>query len=106
MDIGFDINAWRPPSAAPAFDGGCGGAPEWLELRARLGAAWAARRELHLCDATPTVRSGSFNRNLAGELAGFELESPAVNRIALGNLKSGEGNADHCTGKLTPGGRG
>ena len=106
MDIGFDNNDWRPAVAAHAFGGGLGGAPEWLELRARLGAAWSARRELGYCDDSEAVHCGSFDRSSALTLAGFELASPAVNRIALGKCKPGEGNAGQHTGEMSPGGRG
>ena len=118
MDIGFESKHWRPAPTAPAsglafghaFGGECGNAPEWLELRARLGAAWSARRELGHCDRTSALRCGSFDRTsalaLAGAMIGFEPALLAVNPNALGNLKSPEGKAGQHTGDLTPGGRG
>jgi hypothetical protein len=106
MDIGFDSHDWLARSPSHRFEGGCSGAPEWLELRARLGAAWSARRELGSYDGSPTIRCGSFHPNWACALAKFEQPSPAVNRIALGNLKPLEGNTDQHTGEMTPGGRG
>jgi hypothetical protein len=110
MEIGFEDNYWRPAITAHAFAEGhgevSGNAPEWLELRARLCAAWSARRELGRGARSTAGRSGSFDCTSAGTLATFEATSPAVNPIALGNLKSRWGNADGHTGTTTPGGRG
>ncbi|MEO6718314.1 MAG: hypothetical protein ABIM50_13835 [Novosphingobium sp.] len=110
MEIGFENNYWHPPTSAHAFAAGlggeCGDAPEWLELRARLAAAWSARRELSGCGGSAAGRSGSFDREAASVLVGFDAPSPAVNPIALGNLKSRWGNVAGHTGVSTPGGRG
>ena len=110
MEIGFENNYWRPASAGHAFaqanGGECGNAPEWPELRARLGAAWSARRELGHCGGSTAGRSGSFDRSSASTLAGFDAASPAVNPIALGNLKPRWGNTVGHAGVSTPGGRG
>ena len=114
MDIGFESNLWLQATTAQAFAHATGvepsNAPEWLELRARLGAAWSARRELGLGQGGPAERCGSFDRAsalaLAGPLAHFDAASPAVNPIALGNLKSRWGNAGEHTEVTSPGGRG
>ena len=106
MDIGFEDNHWLAAPTAHAFGGGCSGAPEWQELRARLGAAWSARRELAYGDHKSAGRSGSFDRTSVLALARFETRLSAVNPIALGNLKSRGGNAGLQTGVSTPGGRG
>ena len=110
MEIGFDNNYWRPSPTAQAFadarDGDCRNAPEWPELRARLDAAWSARRELGQCGGSPVWRSGSFDHASASVMAHFEDQSPAVNPIALGNLKSRGGNAGEHTGVSSPGGGG
>jgi hypothetical protein len=110
MEIGFENNYWHPATAAQASADGHGGdchnAPEWLDLRARLGAAWSARRELGHCGVRVAARSGSFDRASANTLATFDAASPAVNPIALGNLKPRWGKAGGRTGVSTPGGRG
>ena len=110
MEIGFENNYWRQASPAHALAGGqsreCSNAPEWPELRARLGAAWSARREFGDGGASAAGRSGSFDRASASTLSGFDAATPAVNPIALGNLKSRWGIAGGHTGVSTPGGRG
>jgi hypothetical protein len=106
MEIGFEKKYWLQGPAAPANGGECSDAPEWPELRARLGAAWSARRELGLCGGNSAWRSGSFDCASASTLAHFAAASPAVNPIALGNLKPREGNAGEHTGVSSPGGRG
>ena len=64
MDIGFKSNLWLQATTAqaiaPAMYDASGNAPEWLELRARLGAAWSARRELGLGEGRAAERRGSF----------------------------------------------
>jgi len=110
MEIGFDNNYWHPSPTAQAFadgrNGDCRNAPEWPELRARLGAAWSARRELGQCGGSSVCRSGSFDHASASAMAHFEAQTPAVNQIALGNLKPHGGNAGEHTGVSSPGGRG
>ena len=106
MDIGFDHNDWRPAPAQRAFAGGLSTAPEWLALQARLSAAWAARRELAADLRCAAQRCGSFDRDSARAMAGFENVSPVVNPITLGNRKPGGGNALQHAGDLTSGVRG
>ena len=110
MDIGFKSDLWLQATAAQAIaratGGESGNAPEWLELRERLGAAWSARRELGFGERNSAERCGSFDQTSASALAHFDAASPAVNPIALGNRKSRGGNDGEYAGETTPGGRG
>jgi hypothetical protein len=106
MDIGFDQNEWRAAPVVREIAGVTSHAPEWLALHSRLCAAWSARQEMAASVRGSTARLGSFDRVSATTLAQFDYASHAVNPVALGNLKPGEGNAGSRTGDSTPGGRG
>ena len=78
MEIGFNDNYWRRPASALAHSAGLGGefgvVPEWLELRARLAAAWSTRRELAECG--DIERSGAAVGNAGGDRVAGELVQP------------------------------
>src|SRR5438874_7576756 len=98
MEIGFDQFERQAAHAPRAFVDGFGDAPEWLVLRARLSAAWSARREFAAGAWGAPVRCGHFDHDSAVALAGYEHPTPLVNPIALGNLKPSGGNAGRHAG--------
>jgi hypothetical protein len=102
MDLGFDPNAWPRDSAADARNG----APEWLALRDRMGAAWSARRALAMCATASAIRSGSFNRTSAAAVAGLDALQFHVNPNALGNGKPDHASNDPAAEAILTGGRG
>ena len=79
--------------------------PDWLGLRARLGAAHAARRML-LEEARALYARGSFDRACAHALTSFGHDLPTVNpgSSEVGNLLGG--NWEAVAGHQNAGGRG
>jgi hypothetical protein len=102
MDIGFDHNAMRQAQST----GGCPAAPDWPLLRARLDAAWAARRALCHAAAHAASPRGSFNPATARAIVGLGQSSLSVNPTALGNRKPNEDIDAAVAGASLAGGRG
>jgi len=104
MEIGIDRDGWRQPQA-----GSLAGAEEsrldWHGLRARLCAAYAARRALAGA-VKASAGAGSFDHESAKFLAAYGNGLCAVNRTALGNGKPPEGNDAAVAATAETGGRG
>lgn len=104
MNITPHNDCWQE-GVAPAGSMWIDARPDWRGLRARLGAAHAARRVL-LEDARVLLRNGSFDRASAHALAAFGHGLPDVNPEAseVGNLPGA--NCGVAAGSPTAGGRG
>jgi hypothetical protein len=76
------------PAVAPRAN------PEWSGLRARLSAAYCARRVLLGATAQTTARAGSFGRGAAAALAPEPPGSSVINPNDLGDGKPQAGKED------------
>jgi hypothetical protein len=103
-DIGYDHKEYRQ-EVAPAGFVRAETRPDWQGLRARLGAAHAARRIL-LDDVRVLHAKGSFDRACAHALTSLGHDLPDVNpdHSEVGNLPGA--NAADAAGRQIAGGRG
>src|SRR5262245_55061750 len=88
MDMGLDRNGWLPaPAESPA-----GGRSAWHGLRARLAAAYAARRSIErVNDSRIGVGGGSFHRRSARTLAIYgKVRSRGLSGVNPSALDSGK----------------
>lgn len=104
IDIGYDHKDCRQ-EVAPAGFVRAEVRPDWQGLRARLGAAHAARRVL-LDDVRVLHAKGSFDSASAHALTSFGHDLPDVNpdHLEVGNLLGA--NHDGAAGRQIAGGRG
>jgi len=102
MDMSFAFSFGDSTVAAPLDSGA---SPDWLALRAKLDAAWAARRELDGVGSSKH-RQGSFDRPAASALAAILDGLPAVNPTALGDCKPDQAISSAFGGDWMTGGRG
>jgi hypothetical protein len=104
IDIGYDHNDYRQ-EVAPAGFVRAEVRPDWQGLRARLGAAHAARRVL-LDDVRVLHAKGSFDRACAHALTSFGHDLPEVSPgpSEVGNLLGA--NHEDTAGRQITGGRG
>jgi hypothetical protein len=102
MDMGFDRSRFGLEDAVEQPFG----APEWLAMRARLGAQWVARRALSRAADGAEATTGSFNSPALRALTAYKTGTPSVNPTALGNGKP-IGSIGNDTARVQPtGGRG
>jgi hypothetical protein len=101
MDMGFDTRIGRADAADQPF-----GAPEWLAMRARLGAQWLARRTLSRAADGGDAATGCFNSPAVCALAAYANGTRPVNRTALANRKPIGAIDDAAAGAQPTGGRG
>jgi hypothetical protein len=106
MDLSFDHKDWQQAFPVGTAQRGCDFTPDWYALRARLAAAFSARREFAQADCRKTKTSGSFDQMSALALAGFHNSSRPINLTALGNGKSNGGIASHAVSESPADGRG
>jgi len=78
--------------------------PEWHSLRARLGAAHAARSAM--ANLRGKERQGSFSPESAHAMDVLGQCLADVNRTALSNVKGGGGIGNGVAGEANAGGRG
>ena len=102
MEMGFDQNSWRIQPGPQA-----GESVDWHALRARLGAAYAARNALATREGSgDSARSGSFDVDSARSVASFGQALAGVNPTVLGNGNRESGKDAGAAGPDADGGRG
>ena len=107
MDIVSDHQTLLAEPAFAAFADESGYRPDWLGLRGRFAASFAARRVLSATNPVlPPVASGSFDAASARLISTYEEGLAAVNRTVLSNGKPDAGISAAVAGPHFAGGRG
>lgn len=107
MSFAFENDKWSQDAAAAADEGRSLSQLEWTGLRARMIAAREARRVIDrvAIGALGNV-GGSFDRDTARRLGGFETFCTAVNLKDSTNRKPARPIDSHVVGTSSTGDRG